>query len=154
MPVDLSKSGDAALRRLYAAYQRGLPAYLQAHRPYWSSKLGIRSGTLVNLEQGISWLATLGHSSLKAGCAELQNITYQTLTAANPSGSGWVVARWRAGNEVMGHSAVAVYPGGGSPEQGYVFDPWARQGPDVYAYAEWEKMFYLLSSTMGAPHRQ
>ena len=154
MPVDLSTSGDAALKQLHEAYQSRLQLYLLANRPYWASKIDIRSGTLVNLEQGISWFGTLGNSSLMAGCIELQNVTYLTLTGANPAGSKWVVARWRAGNTVVGHSAIAVYPKGGLPERGYVFDPWVRQAPDVFTFREWEKMFWLLNATMGSPHRQ
>ncbi|MCA9672608.1 MAG: hypothetical protein KC503_43740 [Myxococcales bacterium] len=150
MPVDLSEHPQLAA--LYQAYVAQLSTHLRGARPYWNQAAGVHSGTLSNLEQGIAWMTTLGHASLDAGCVALQNQTVRALNGAGGA-SGWTIEKWRVGTSWYGHSAVAVYPAGGKPEDGYIFDAWLEQSPKVYGYAEWEKQFRVLGA-MGKARKQ
>lgn len=148
MPVDLSKTDDKQLLALQEAYLDQLGTFLATNAPFWGSKMGIRSGTLTNLEQGLAYMATLGNSGLEVGCVSLQNQTERALSSAGAD--GWIVEKIRVGSLVMGHSAVAVYPKGKGMHQGYVFDPWLSQAPLIYDFQEWEGHFKLMSLMGGA----
>jgi len=143
MPVDLSSSKNKGLRRLYREYVDKLGNFLSCSQPFWTSKLGIRSGTAANLEAGIAFMSTLGSTSLASGCVSLQDQTERALLGAG--GTGWVVEKIRVGSAIMGHSAVAVYPEGKPMEQGYVFDPWLKQAPLVFRYSEWQGQFRVMA---------
>lgn len=151
MPVDLSQHDSPNLKAMNEAFNKRLGSFLRGNQPYWNAKLGLSSGTLSNLEQGLSFMATLGHSGLEAGCVSLQSQTYQTLSAAGPG--DWVVEKVRVGTGAFGHSAVAVYPKGGNMAEGYVFDAWISQAPLVYTFDEWKGHFDVMS-LMGSPRAQ
>jgi hypothetical protein len=52
---------DEQLRTMARAYKRELEPYLRENKPFWMRTLGVKSGTLTNIEQsaswGMSWLA-------------------------------------------------------------------------------------------------
>ncbi len=135
------------LAAMISGYERELPVYLSASRPYWAKKLGIRSGTLTNLEQGLSWIATGGNASLDAGCLACQSKTYEVLTGVQrrfPT-KAYVVVRWRIGWG-MEHHAVMVHKKGDPPTvKGLLFDPWIDQTAKVYPYQAWVNHFAGLN---------
>lgn len=151
MPEDLSNHGDKKMRSLNAAYMDKMGTFVSGNQPFWTSKAGIRSGTLSNLEAGLAYMATLGNSSLSGGCVSMQAATARALRAAGPG--DWQVEEIRVGSSIMGHSAVAVYAKGSSMEEGYVFDPWLRQAPLVFSFEEWQGHFRIMS-IMGGSRRQ
>ncbi len=151
MPEDLSSHGDKKMRAMFDAYMDKMGTFVSGNQPYWTSRAGIRSGTLSNLEAGLAYMATLGNSSLSGGCVSMQGETARVLRAV--ADVGWIVEELRVGSSVMGHSAVAVYASGSSMEQGYVFDPWLRQAPLVFTFEEWQGHFRIMS-IMGGARRQ
>ncbi len=151
MPEDLSNHEDKGLQAMYDAYLDKMGTFVSGNQPFWTSRMGVRSGTLSNLEAGLAYMASLGNTSLSGGCVSMQAETARVLRAA--ATGGWIVEEIRIGSNVMGHSAVAVYPGGSSMEQGYVFDPWLRQSPLVFDFEEWQGHFRIMS-IMGGARRQ
>ena len=67
MPEDLSTHGNKGLRKLNDAYLEKMSTFVSGNQPFWTSRMGVRSGTLSNLEAGIAFMATLGNSSLSGG---------------------------------------------------------------------------------------
>jgi hypothetical protein len=151
MPVEFNASTDRELLALHGAYMDKLGNFLRSSQPFWCSKLGIKSGTINNLEAGLAFITTLGNASLSSGCVSLQNETERALLGAGAR--GWTIEKVRVGSLVMGHSAVAVYPRGKSMSDGYVFDAWLKQAPLVFTFQEWENQFRAMS-IMGGARRQ
>lgn len=157
---------SSELHPLVDAYERALPPYLEASRPFWVETLGIRSGTLTNLESGMAWMmakagellshipspgqpdpqefSEMADESLKAGCIACQSKTLAVLRQAKEAHriDGWLLHRYMVGNGFE-HHAVLVKPvhGQGDP---VIFDPWIHQRPEIYRVEGWHWIFSNL----------
>lgn len=138
MPVSsASRTLPASLIPLERAYLSDVGIYVDRVRPYWSEKLGT-GGTLTNLESGMSWMLTLGNSSLDSGCVSMQSETLRVLKKHKPP--GWEVRPVVIGSG-MEHHAVAVYETGKKLADSYIFDPWVEQKPMIFKFKEWVDRF-------------
>jgi len=142
MPVSTAaKTLPEELKEAEKQYNVKLPAYIAANRPYWSGKAGV-GGTLNNLETGLAWMMTLGKTGLATGCLDLQAQTYSAIKPHVPS--GWDVRFIKVGFGAEHHSVV-VFKSKSTYTEGYVFDPWINQKPEIWTYSEWSGQFTGLS---------
>jgi hypothetical protein len=104
MPVSTAeKTLPTALSYLEKEYISQVGKHLEEVRPYWAEKFG-SGGTLTNMESGLSWIVTMGHSSLESGCVSLQAKTFKVLNQNKVSG-------WDISEIVMGSVRVILESG-------------------------------------------
>ncbi len=128
------------LSGMYNAYRQKLSTHIAM---YGYTAFGKGSGTLTNLQQGITFMLTLGDpETIMNGCLALQDATFSVCNENSPA--GYTIKKIMVGFG-MEHHAVAVFPAGTIPSAGYVFDPWITQSPQVYTYPEWLSGFTILN---------
>ncbi|NNF06478.1 MAG: hypothetical protein HKN21_06935 [Candidatus Eisenbacteria bacterium] len=168
------------LHSLTRVYQRELDMYLKAHRPAINKALKL-GGTTSNIEQvlnytlnkvaqGASYVAPAADESdaedfsdaakkaFKAGCEGCANQTVKVLQVAiakDPNLKGkWICHRFMVGGLlVFEHHAVCLQLKKGSPMDGYIYDPWITQSPQVYTAKNWKSRFNIRS-VIGAPRSE
>jgi hypothetical protein len=150
---------------LYKEYVKKIPDYIETQRGYLQRLIHVTGWTnnLLGGAQALSfgflwaWLGeidvlTLGafHGKLGGaehamsrnfmeamalGCQQLQQATFDILKPMQ-------TPKWRVRKLGVGwgyeHHAVVVFEVNRAFQEGVVFDPWIRQEPDVYLYANWE----------------
>ena len=128
------------LSQMNNAYVQKLATHISM---YGYTAFGKGSGTLTNLQQGITFMLTLGNpDTIMNGCLALQDATFGVCNQNRPA--GYTVKKIMVGFG-MEHHAVVVYPAGTLPSMGYIFDPWITQSPQVYTYQEWLSGFTILN---------
>ena len=135
-PVNVA---NGPLGRMFSAYQQKLTTHIAMHG---YTAFGRGSGTLTNLQQGITFMLTWDPDTLLNGCLALQDATFMVCNQLRPA--NFTVKKIMVGFG-MEHHAVVVYPAGTMYQMGYVFDPWITQSPQVYSYEEWISGFTILN---------
>ncbi len=145
-------NADSQLARIIPEYKQALSAYLRRwQQPL--ARLCHNNGTLANLESGFAFLfSAVAHGSvtdpkvmakLRTGCQQTRDETDRVLAKAMAK---FKSCHWTRSKLIIGskwqHVAMGVHKKGTSFKQGFVFDPWMHQRPEVFPYAQWSSRFW------------